>query len=166
MPHKKNPIIAERISGLARILRANAMASMENMPLWHERDISHSSVERVIMPDSTILLDYMLNKMINLVDRLLVNTERMKENLGLTKGIIFSQRILLELINKGMTRTGAYDIIQDASMEAGRENEDLKDVLIGNEKVREYFSTSEIEDFFDIKYHLKHVDKIFRKVGI
>lgn len=166
MPHKKNPIICERISGLARILRANALASMENMPLWHERDISHSSVERVIIPDSTILLDYMLNKMIDLVDRLIVNTDQMKENLEKTKGVIFSQQLMLKLINKGLTRVQAYDIVQSAALTVHTEGLPFLDAISEDKRVREYLSRKEIEECGDIEYHLKHVDYIFKKVGI
>jgi adenylosuccinate lyase len=166
MPHKKNPIICERISGLARILRANAVASMENVALWHERDITHSSVERVILPDSTILLDYMLHKFINVINKLIVHPDRMLENLELSKGIIFSQRVMLELIKKGLTRLEAYNIVQRNAMNARESGEHFKDVLLRNGKIRELLTEGEIEDCFDIQYHLKHVDKIFKKVGI
>jgi adenylosuccinate lyase len=166
MPHKKNPIMFERICGLARILRANAFAGMENMPLWHERDISHSSVERVIMPDSTILLDYMLTKMANLVHKLVVDETRMKENLGKSRGIIFSQRVLLELVKKGLTRIEAYDIVQDAALNMDRENIDFEEALKNNKKVRNIMGPKAIEECFDLGYHTKFVDKIFKKAGI
>lgn len=166
MPHKKNPIMFERISGLSRILRGNALAGMENMPLWHERDISHSSVERVIIPDSTILLDYMLTKMAGLVNRLVVNSERMKENLYKTKGIIFSQRVLLELIKRGLTRTEAYDIVQEAALNMKRDDIFFEEALKRNESVRNVMGPKAIEDCFDLGYHTKHIDRIFKKVGI
>lgn len=166
MPHKKNPIICERICGLARIIRANAFVSLENMPLWHERDISHSSAERLIIPDSTVLLDYMLNKMMNLVDKLVVNTEQMRKNLERTKGIIFSQRLMLELIKKGFTRQEAYDIVQSAALTAQVEGEPFLDAIAADKKVREVMSKTEIESYGDLNYHLKQVDYIFRKVGI
>ena len=166
MPHKKNPIMFERICGLARILRGNAFASMENVPLWHERDISHSSVERVIIPDSTILLNYMLTKMTNLVGRLTVNEERMKENIGKTKGIIFSQRVLLELIKKGLTRLEAYDIAQSAALNMKQDDIDFEEALKRNKKVRNVMGPKAIEECFDLSYHTKYVDKIFKKVGI
>ncbi len=166
MPHKKNPIMFERICGLARILRGNALAAMENMPLWHERDISHSSVERIIIPDSTILVDYMLVKMTDLVNKLSVNEERMKENLGKTRGIIFSQRVLLELIKKGLTRLEAYDIVQEAALNMKKEDIDFKEALKLNKKVRTVMSSDTIDDCFDLGYHIKYVDKIFRKAGI
>ncbi|MFH0840113.1 MAG: adenylosuccinate lyase [Candidatus Omnitrophota bacterium] len=166
MPHKKNPIMCERISGLARILRANSIAGLENVALWHERDISHSSVERIILPDSTILLDYMLNKFIDIVQKLVVHPLKMMENIELSKGIIFSQRVLLELIEKGLTRLEAYDMIQKSAMEARETGEHFRDVLLRDEKLKEYLNEYEIEKCFDLKYHLKHVDRIFDKAGI
>ncbi|MBU4487725.1 MAG: adenylosuccinate lyase [Candidatus Omnitrophica bacterium] len=166
MPHKKNPIMCERISGLARILRANSIAGLENVALWHERDISHSSVERIILPDSTILLDYMLNKFIDIVQNLVVHPLKMMENIEISKGIIFSQRVLLELIEKGLTRLEAYDMIQKSAMEARETGEHFRDVLLRDEKIKEYLNEYEIEKCFDLKYHLKHVDRIFTKVGI
>jgi len=166
MPHKKNPIMCERISGLARVLRANAVAAMENVALWHERDISHSSVERIILPDSTILLDYLLNKFTDIIHKLAVHPERMMENIELSKGVIFSQRVLLELIKKGLTRLEAYNIVQRSAMTARESGEHFRDVLLRNGRVRGLLTEEEIEDCFDIQYHLKHVDRIFRKVGI
>lgn len=166
MPHKKNPIMCERVSGLARILRANSIAALENVALWHERDISHSSVERVILPDSTILLDYMLNKFVDIVRRLVVHPLKMMENMEISKGVIFSQRILLELIEKGLTRLEAYDMIQKNAMEARETGGHFKDALLRDDKLKEYLSESEIEKCFDLKYHLKYIDKIFDKVGI
>ncbi|MBN1872145.1 MAG: adenylosuccinate lyase [Candidatus Omnitrophica bacterium] len=166
MPHKKNPIMCERISGLARVLRGNAQAALENVALWHERDISHSSVERVILPDSTILLDYMIVKFTNIIDKLVVHPENMLRNLELSNGIIFSQRVLLELIKKGLTRLDAYNLVQRSAMAARESGEHFKDVLLRNGKVREYLTTEEIESCFDIKYHTRYVDRIFKKVGI
>ena len=166
MPHKKNPIMFERICGLARILRGNAIAGMENMPLWHERDISHSSVERVIMPDSTILLDYMLTKMADLVNKLTVNEERMAENLQKTKGIIFSQRVLLELIKRGLTRVEAYEIVQKAALNMAEAGIDFEEALKRNNSVRNVMGPGSIEECFDLGYHTKHVDKIFKRAGI
>ena len=136
------------------------------MPLWHERDISHSSVERVIIPDSTILLDYMLVKMADLVNRLVVNDAKMKENLYKTKGIIFSQRVLLELIKRGLTRVEAYDIVQEASLSMQRDEISFEEALQRNEKVRNTMGPKAIEKCFDLAYHTKHVDKIFKRVGI
>ncbi|MBL7155907.1 MAG: adenylosuccinate lyase [Candidatus Omnitrophica bacterium] len=166
MPHKKNPIMFERICGLARILRGNALAAMENMPLWHERDISHSSVERVIVPDSTILLNYMLTKMAGLVHRLSVNEEKMRANLNKTSGIIFSQRVLLELIKRGLTRLEAYDIVQDAALNMKKDEIDFEEALKRNKKVRNIMGEKAIEECFDLSYHTKNIDKIFKRVKI
>ena len=166
MPHKKNPIMFERICGLSRILRGNALAAMENMPLWHERDISHSSVERVIIPDSTILLDYMLVKMADLVNKLTVNEHQMKANLYKTKGIIFSQRVLLELIKKGFNRKDAYDVVQASALNMKKEDISFEEALKANDKVRSVMGLKAIEDCFDLNYHMKHVDRIFKKVGV
>ncbi|MFH0764750.1 MAG: adenylosuccinate lyase [Candidatus Omnitrophota bacterium] len=166
MPHKKNPIMCERIAGLARILRANSIAAMEDIVLWHERDISHSSVERVILPDSTILLDYMLNKFMDLVGHLVVNEERMKENLDKSGGAIFSGRLLLELINKGLSRNEAYDKVQKVAFTAKKENIGFRDALVSDDGIRSILNEREIEDVFDFKYHLKNTDRIYRKVGI
>ena len=166
MPHKKNPIMFERICGLSRILRGNAFAAMENVPLWHERDISHSSAERVIIPDSTILLDYMLTKMIDLVNKLVVNEDRMRENINKTRGIIFSQHVLLELIKRGLTRIEAYDIAQEASLNMSKESIDFEEAIKRNTKVRNIMNSKDIENCFDVGYHLKNVDKIFKRVGV
>lgn len=166
MPHKKNPILCERISGLARILRANSMAAMEDIVLWHERDISHSSVERVILPDSTILLDYMLTKFIDITSHLVVHEDRMLENLNKSKGVIFSGRLLLELVNRGLTRNEAYDKVQKAAFHAKNKNIDFKDALLADDGIRSVLSADEVEDIFNYKYHIKNVDKIFRRVGI
>lgn len=166
MPHKRNPIMCERICGLARILRANATASMENMVLWHERDISHSSVERVILPDSTILLDYMLARFTDIVSRLIIHEDRMTENLNKSMGIIFSGRLLLELVNKGLTRNEAYDRVQKAAFAAKKNNQEFKAALIEDSDIRSALSPKEIEDMFDFRYHLKNVDRIYRQVGI
>jgi len=166
MPHKRNPIICERVVGMARILRANAMAAMENVALWHERDISHSSVERVILPDSTILLDYMLNKMAKVIDGLVVYPENMKRNLGLTKGLIYSQLVLLELIKCGLERKMAYEIVQASAMLARQEGAEFQTALFKNQKLKKYMSTSGINRLFDIRYHTKNIDKIFKNAGL
>jgi adenylosuccinate lyase len=166
MPHKKNPIICERICGLARVLRANAIAAMEDMVLWHERDISHSSVERVILPDSTILLDYMLNKFMDVVAHLVVNEDRMLENFNKSRGVVFSGRLLVELINKGLTRNEAYDKVQAAAFAAKKEGLEFKEALIADDGVRSILSADQIEEIFGIKYYLKNIDRIFRRVGI
>lgn len=166
MPHKRNPVTCERISGLARLLRANAQAAFENISLWHERDISHSSVERVILPDSTIVLNYMFHKIIPIIDGLLVYPKNMIGNLAKTSGLIYSQRVLLELMKKGLTREAAYDIIQRCAMQVWQETSDFKDILCRDRQVRKYLKPSEIDICFDIKYYIRHADKIFKKVGI
>jgi adenylosuccinate lyase len=166
MPHKKNPIMCERICGLARVLRGNAMAAMENMPLWHERDISHSSVERVIVPDSTILLDYMLNKFTAITQKLVVREDIMKENLDRNRGIMFSQRVLLELINRGLTRLEAYDIVQRCAMTAQKDGVSFRIMLENDKRVKRYLTPEEINACFDINYHTAYVGDIFKKVGI
>jgi adenylosuccinate lyase len=166
MPHKRNPILCERICGLARILRGNALASMEDMVLWHERDISHSSVERVILPDSTILLDYMLNKFIGVVSNLVVNEERMLENLNKSKGIIFSGKALLDLIAKGLTRDEAYDKVQDVAFSAKKDGLEFKEALLRDDGIRSVLTVKEIEEIFNHRYYLRNVDRIFRRVGI
>jgi adenylosuccinate lyase len=164
MPHKRNPITSEQLSGLARVIRGNAMAAMENIPLWHERDISHSSVERVIIPDSTILIDYMLNKFTNLIDNLLVYPENMKKNLEMTGGLIFSQRILLELAQKGVTREKAYEIVQRNAMKTWLEHEDFQKLIRQDSEIKKYLSKKEIDECFELKHHLRHVDTIFKRV--
>jgi adenylosuccinate lyase len=166
MPHKQNPILCERISGMARVLRANAVAAMEDMVLWHERDISHSSVERIILPDSTILLDYMLNKFTEIIAGLIVHEARMLANLNASGGVIFSGRLLVTLIDKGLTRDEAYDKVQSCAFKAAKENIPFKDAILADEGVRAVLSAKEVEEIFDFRYHVKHVDKIFRKVGI
>ncbi len=166
MPHKKNPITCERIAGLARLLRGNAMVAMENMVLWHERDISHSSAERVILPDSTIALDYMLNKFMDVVGHLVVNEDRMLENLKRSGGAVFSGRLLVTLIEKGLTRNEAYDKIQKCAFNAKKESVELKDAMLADDGMRSILTKEEIDEVFDIKYYLKNVDRIFKHVGI
>ncbi len=166
MPHKKNPIICERICGLARLIRANSIPAMENIALWHERDISHSSVERIIIPDSTIALDYILHKFIWLIKNLLVRPENMKTNLEKTRGSIFSQTILLKLVKKGLTKEDAYEIVQHISMEAVREKKDFKTVLLKNKKMRDILSREEIKESFNIRTHLKNIKEIYKRFGI
>ncbi len=167
MPHKRNPITGERISGLARILRANALAAMENVPLWNERDISHSSVERVIIPDSTTLLDYMLAKFNEVIEGLQVYPENMKKNLERTRGLIFSQRVLLSLVEeKGLLREQAYEIVQRNAMRSWRTGEDFRLLLKNDPEVRALLSPEEIDRLFDFEYHLKHVDLIYSRFGL
>ncbi|NTV42381.1 MAG: adenylosuccinate lyase [Syntrophobacteraceae bacterium] len=164
MPHKRNPIASENLSGLARILRGNAIAAMENVALWHERDISHSSVERVIGPDSTILLDYMLARLTRVLDRLTVYPENMRRNLELTGGLFFSQQVMLELTRKGLTREEAYRLVQRNAMKVWQEGGQLKETLREDPEVMAHFRPDEIEKLFDLQYHLKHIDEIFENV--
>ncbi|MCD4781080.1 MAG: adenylosuccinate lyase [Candidatus Omnitrophica bacterium] len=166
MPHKRNPVTCERISGLSRILRANAQASFENIGLWQERDISHSSVERVILPDSSIALNYMLHKLIPIMEGLLVYPKNMIISLSKTKGLIYSQRVLLELMKKGLTRESAYEIIQRCAMQVWQETSDFKEILNRDRKVRKYLTPTEIDLCFDIKYYTQHADRIFKRVGL
>jgi len=166
MPHKRNPITCERISGLSRVLRANAQVAFEDISLWHERDISHSSAERIILPDSTIALNYMLNKFIHLLDGLLVYPKNMIASLAKSRGLIYSQRVLLELMKKGLTRDEAYAIIQHCAMQVWQETSDFRDVLNRDRRVRKHLKPSEIEACFDIKYYTRYRDKIFKKVGL
>lgn len=164
MPHKRNPITCERLCGLARLVRTNAQASMENMALWHERDISHSSVERVIIPDSTILVDYMLVRFNRVMENLLVYPENMMANLNRTKGIIFSGRLLLELGRKTPSKEDAYRIVQDNAMKAWRQKGDFKELILKDRRVLKYLSKKDIEEYFDLDHCLRNVDHIFRRV--
>lgn len=166
MPHKRNPVICERICGLSRILRANALAAMENVALWHERDISHSSAERIIFPDSTLALDYMLNKFIEVIDGLNVYPDNMLANLARSRGLIFSQRALLELMNKGLPRMKAYDLVQRLAMKSWKEGSSFKDSLSEDKEAQKYFSAKELDKIFDLDYYLRNVNKIFLKVGL
>lgn len=166
MPHKRNPVICERICGLARILRGNSVAAMENIALWHERDISHSSVERVILPDSTLVLDYMLNKFIRVIEGLNVYPENMMANLIKTRGLIFSQRVLLALMEKGLTRPVAYDLVQRSAMASWKEGTDFKDCLLLDPVLLKYLNEKELDKIFDLNYYLRNVSKIFKKVGL
>lgn len=166
MPHKKNPVTAERICGLARLVRGNAQVALENVALWHERDISHSSAERVILPDSTIALDYMLHKMTRLIDRLVVFPEQMKENIDKGLGLIFSQQVLLALVDKGLSREDAYALVQSQALEAWRTKEQFQSLLEKEPGVRAYLDEKEIAALFDYAYHTKHVADIFRRLGL
>ena len=164
MPHKRNPVTCEQISGLARVVRSNLLAGLENITLWHERDISHSSVERVILPDSTILVDYLLAKTARLLERLLVYPERMLENLNLMKGLVFSGQILLDLTRKGVSREKAYRWVQRNAMRVWSEGTDFKSLVLQDEEILNYLSRSEIETSFDLDHQLRHVDAVFERV--
>ena len=166
MPHKRNPVICERICGLARLLRANAQVALENVALWHERDISHSSVERIIFPDSTLALDYMLNKFIEVVSGLKVYPDNMLSNLAKTRGLIFSQRVLIALMNKGLARTKAYDLVQKAAMQTWKGTGNFKDNLLSIPGPARYLSAKELDKIFDLDFYLRNVSKIFKKVGL
>nr|WP_278429949.1 adenylosuccinate lyase [Brevibacillus laterosporus] len=166
MPHKRNPIGSENICGLSRVIRGHMMSAYENVPLWHERDISHSSVERVILPDATQLLNYMLRRFMNIVKNLTVFPENMKRNMDRTFGLIYSQQVLLKLIDKGLSREKAYDTVQPRAMQAWEEQRSFKEIISEDETVKEMLTTEELEACFDYRYHLKHVDTIFVRLGL
>ena len=166
MPHKRNPVICERICGLARLLRGNALAAMENVALWHERDISHSSVERIIIPDSAICLDYMLNKFIEVLSGLNVYPENMMANLVKTHGLIFSQRVLIALMNKGISRPRAYDLVQRCAMKTWKQGSGFKENLLADSEVPKYLSKKDLDGIFDLNYYLRNVNKIYKNVGL
>ncbi|MBI5776487.1 MAG: adenylosuccinate lyase [Nitrospirae bacterium] len=164
MPHKRNPIASENLCGLARIVRSNSLAAMENVALWHERDISHSSVERVILPDSTILIDYMLVRVTDLIRNLLVYPQRMKQNLELTGGLVYSQRLLLALVEKGAQRKDAYEAVQRCAMSAWKGRAGFHDLVSKDHFIAKHLKASGIQACFDPKYYLRHLDKIFKRV--
>jgi adenylosuccinate lyase len=166
MPHKRNPITCERIAGLSRVLRGNALAAMENVALWHERDITHSSVERVICPDSCILLDYMLSLMTEVLDKLLVYPENMMKNIERTHGLIFSQPVLLALTQKGMKREDAYRIVQKSAMEVWKEGKSFRELLRTVPEIASVLTEADLDELFDLKKSLRNVDTIFRRAGI
>ena len=164
MPHKRNPIVSEQLSGLARIIRGNALAALESMPLWHERDISHSSVERIILPDSTILIDYMLQKINYLLSYLVTYPENMQKNLAITQGLIFSQRILLELTKKGVIREKAYELVQHNAMAVWRGEGTFQKLLQKDKEINKYLTSEDISKCFNSDYHLRHIDDIYQRV--
>ena len=164
MPHKRNPISAENLSGLARLVRSYSIAAMENIPLWHERDISHSSVERVIAPDATLLIDYMLNRLTSIVENLIVYPENMKANLDKMGGLIFSEAILLLLTRKGLSREEAYGVVQRNAMKVWEKGDDFKTLLSQDEVIKRLFTAEELNAAFNVRSHLKHVEDIFRRV--
>lgn len=166
MPHKRNPITCERVAGLARVVRGNAMAALENVALWHERDITHSSVERVILPDSFCLVDYMLRKFTNIVDKLLVYPDAMKANMEKTGGLVFSQRLLLALVDKGVVRETAYRWVQRNAMARWMEGADFKTNVIHDEDIKQYLTAEDIEACFEYSYYLRHVDTIMARFGL
>ncbi|WP_026021311.1 adenylosuccinate lyase [Paenibacillus senegalensis] len=166
MPHKRNPIGCENMSGIARVIRGHMISAYENVPLWHERDISHSSVERIILPDATVLLDYMLNRFSNIVRNLTVFPENMKRNMQSTYGVPFSGRVMTKLIDKGFSREQAYDTVQPKAMLAWEEQRSFRQIVEEDSVIREQLSEEEIADCFDPSWHLKHVDTIFKRLGL
>ncbi|GAA3624953.1 adenylosuccinate lyase [Secundilactobacillus similis DSM 23365 = JCM 2765] len=166
MPHKRNPIGSENVIGLARVIRGHVTTAYEDVALWHERDISHSSAERMILPDSTGLLDYILHRFANIVENLTVFPERMKHNMTLTYGLIYSQRVMLKLINAGLTRETAYDLVQPLTAKAWDEGVQFRPLVEGNETITSHLSPEDIDDAFDYHYHLRHVDEIFERIGL
>jgi adenylosuccinate lyase len=167
MPHKRNPVSSENISGCSRVLRGYMMSAYENIPLWHERDISHSSVERIILPDATILLDYMLNRFSGVVEKLTIYEDNMKENIFKTYGLTFSQRLLHMLIdNGGMSREKAYDTVQPLAMKSWNEKTMFRDLVEADETVQKYLSEEDIDEAFNLDHHTRNVERIFERVGL
>ncbi|MFS1514221.1 adenylosuccinate lyase [Chengkuizengella sp. SCS-71B] len=166
MPHKRNPIGSENISGLSRVIRGHMVSAYENVPLWHERDISHSSVERVILPDATILLNYMLNRFGNIVKNLTVFPENMKKNIKRTFDVPFSGRVMTKLIDKGLSREQAYDTVQPRAMQAWEQQKSFREIVENEPEINQHLSAEEIEDCFNPKWHLKHVNTIFERLGL
>ena len=164
MPHKRNPVTSEQISGLARVVRSNAQAALENVPLWHERDISHSSVERVILPDSTTLVDYLLQKTTNLIDTMFVYPKRMQANLDSTRGLVFSGQLLLDLVEHGVSREDAYRLVQGHAMRAWREDLDFHQLVLADKNITDRVPAKQIERAFDLNRQLRNIDKIFARV--
>ena len=166
MPHKRNPELCERICGLARLIRGHALTSLENIALWHERDISHSSAERIILPDSCLALDYMLSIFTSIMKGLRVYPENMRRNIELSQGLVFSQRVLITLINKGMTREEAYKLVQDSAMKAWQEKQSFLSLLKVDKRITVHLSEKELDSIFDYGYYLKHVDEVFERLGL
>src|SRR6059036_1514799 len=166
MPHKRNPVSCEQICGLARLVRSNMLAAFENVALWHERDISHSSVERVILPDSTILVDYMLHQMTRIIEGLQVYPERMRENMDRSFGLMYSQRVLLKLAEKGLPRQAAYELVQRSAMRAWRERTAFRDLLAADPEIMAKLAPAELEACFDPSWYLRNVDAVFRRAGL
>lgn len=166
MPHKRNPIGSENMAGLARVIRGHMITAYENVSLWHERDISHSSAERIIIPDTTILLDYMLHRFSNIVEKLTVFPENMKRNMNATFGLIYSQRVMLKLIDKGLTREQAYDLVQPNTAKSWDEQRDFRPLIEADETIMSHLTKEDLDNAFDYHYHLKNVDTVFERVGL
>ncbi|MBU1867449.1 MAG: adenylosuccinate lyase, partial [Candidatus Margulisbacteria bacterium] len=166
MPHKKNPITCERIAGLARVVRGNAMAALENVALWHERDITHSSVERIILPDTCMLVDYMLHKFAWVMDGLVVYPQNMRKNIEKSGGMVFSQKLLLILTDRGLSREESYKIVQTAAMKSRSTGRSFKEILMEDKATQKLVSPKELEKIFDIRDNVKNVDVVFRRFGL
>ncbi len=164
MPHKRNPILSENLCGLSRLVRSYAVSALENVPLWHERDISHSSVERIICPDSVILIDFMLNRLKSLLEGLQIYPGNMEKNIGLTRGLIFSQKVLLKLIDKGISREDAYRLVQDNAMKTWKGKDDFKTLLLRDDRINELLSVDDLEECFNITADFKNIDYIYERV--
>ncbi len=166
MPHKKNPITCERISGLSRVVKSNVQTGLDNVTLWHERDLTHSSPERVVLPDSSILVDYMLTKFADVVNNLGVHADNMKKNLEKMNGLIFSQKVMLSLVDKGLLRDDAYQIVQRNALKAWKSEENFKELLLDDDELRRYLTEEEVDNIFDYSYHLQHIDLIYQRLGL
>ncbi len=164
MPHKKNPVRCERISGMARLTRGNLQVALENIPLWHERDISHSSAERIIFPDSFIITDYLLSEITNIIKSWKIHPDRMRSNIDVTRGLVFSQRVLLALTKKKLTREQAFELVQKNSMKAWEKNLDFKELIHADEDINRVLKPNEIEDCFSLEPYLEKIDYIFERV--
>jgi len=166
MPHKRNPISSENITGCARVLRGYMVTAYENIPLWHERDISHSSAERIIIPDALILLDYMLNRFAGVIENLVVYPDNMKKNIDKTHGVIFSQRVLLMLIEKGLSREKAYDLVQPLAMQAWEQKKSFRKLLDSSSEITSLMKEKELDKAFDPGHHTRNVETIFERIGL
>ncbi len=164
MPHKRNPIASENLMGLSRLMRSYALAAMENIPLWHERDISHSSVERIIAPDATILLDYMLNRLTQLIENLVIYPQNMLTNMQLTRGLVFSEGVMLKLVQKGLTREEAYSLYKKAAFQSQQEQKDFEKILLQDRQILKYLGQEEIKECFNLNHLYRHVEAIFERV--
>lgn len=165
MPHKRNPRLSEQVAGLARVVRANALPALENIVTWHERDLTNSSVERIIIPDSCILIDYLLNTFARVVERLVIYPENMMRNLTKMGGLVFSERVMLKLVEKGLSREDAYVIVQENSAKAWK-GEDFKEALESDSRVTAFLSKDELAEIFNYRHHVRNVDVIFERLGI
>ncbi|WP_246816009.1 lyase family protein, partial [Aerococcus sp. HMSC06H08] len=166
MPHKRNPISSENVTGLARVCRGHVVTAYENVALWHERDISHSSAERIILPDTTILVNYMIRRFGKIIEDLTVFPDNMLRNMQATHGLIYSQRLLLKLVDQGLSREAAYDLVQPLTAQAWDDQRDFRELVEANDQITELLSPEEIDDAFDYHYHLQRVDEIFERLGI